>query len=745
MNHAASSWVALVCGLSSHTVRAQATGSHIIHVSRGHCVSALERFELGVGGRLRWQGCGIMRAAHSWEDPAHDWEDDGAPCASESDSDSVGWGGDYSESEDEDAEPRSPAQNFIDEMVVYVMNRTLNARQLCTLMRLAAEGGMAECKKYGFRAGAPSGHYNRHLKSVLGLSADASKFYQLTIPAHLKASMSRSMFCLPVVPPHEALAKELEEDAALRVRLREQVDDRDLPPCYYAHPVVEKAAGELVLPIALYIDAVPYSLVDSVLGFWVINLTSSKRHLFCVLRKRLACKCGCRGWCSFHAVFDFIAWSLRALANGAYPALRHDGRAWGGVGQCARRVGWPTVSLEVRAALPQGRLVRVLLYSGIPKLDGWLAPLFRLLLRPRHDVRLWWRSALGLPWHENSERDYFEACARCDHRVLLNQAIHRLISQALKYDKRKGGSRGRALAYDVPAANLLAGDRLEPSPVLRDVSLFEDLDLPATVTFWRCADETLTRHRNPVFDETIGVTPSRTLIVDTLHALYLGVFNSYCRVAIWFLLTRSIWGSLGTTEEHLEVAVLCMKSDLMTFYKQRHRRRPTENLTRLSDLTRKMVGTRDKPKLGTKGAETFGLVIFVVETLRKHHAAVGAEGLRLLDAGVALNRMVDIFAQHGPIIPAMARQAWGLSESRAVCKNRCKLYWSDHMRLMCLRCVVLWLSLDLFVLFAGAACACGDCLSATQASVQGVCRGNASNVNCRKLRSSSMCTSDIWL
>ena len=88
----------------------------------------------------------------------------------------------------------------------------------------------------------------------------------------------------------------------------------------------------------------------------------------------------------------------------------------------------------------------------------------------------------------------------------------------LTYDNR-----GRALVRDVPALNLLAGDRLEPNPRLPDFAGFERLVPPLHVLFWRPQSETLARHRCPIFGVR-GVSV-QTLAIDMLHCLHIGVFQ----------------------------------------------------------------------------------------------------------------------------------------------------------------------------------------------------------------------------
>ena len=82
------------------------------------------------------------------------------------------------------------------------------------------------------------------------------------------------------------------------------------------------------LPCALYLDAVPYSLTDSIIGWWLWCLPTNKRYLYAGFRKRNACACGCRGWCSFRVYWELTRWQLEALGNGIYPSARFDGEPW---------------------------------------------------------------------------------------------------------------------------------------------------------------------------------------------------------------------------------------------------------------------------------------------------------------------------------------------------------------------------------------------------------------------------------
>ena len=89
-----------------------------------------------------------------------------------------------------------------------------------------------------------------------------------------------------------------------------------MPDSYHANPIVQAHPDEPVLPLGLFVDATPYSLTDSVLGFWTVCLVTGRRWLSAALRKKVCCKCGCRGWCAYDVVVRFLRWSIAILGPG---------------------------------------------------------------------------------------------------------------------------------------------------------------------------------------------------------------------------------------------------------------------------------------------------------------------------------------------------------------------------------------------------------------------------------------------
>ena len=125
--------------------------------------------------------------------------------------------------------------------------------------------------------------------------------------------------------------------------------------------------------------------------------------------------------------------------------------------------------------------------------------------------------------------------------------------------------------------------------------------------------------------------------MDTLHVLHLGVCKLFCSFALWALITADAWAA-GETNDNtlLELSVMRLRMELFAWYKDERRRNPTQPLQELQNLTAKMLGTRTRPSLATKGAETGTLLRFVADLLRKRQAALGAQAEPLLGAGEAL-------------------------------------------------------------------------------------------------------------
>ena len=203
----------------------------------------------------------------------------------------------------------------------------VSAKLVCTLCWWASAAGMGGLvKDLAMNPNAPSGHFARHMRFILGLDQLDENLYWLEVPGYKKAEACRTSLSLGVYPPHECLNREALVNPEATIDLHADAM-ADLPPICTEHPVF-RASGGRARPYALYLDGVPFTKHDSMLGVFVYFTHTQVRHLSAVIRKSIVCKCGCRGWCTYHELFRFLHWSCKALAQGAFPDHRHDNQAW---------------------------------------------------------------------------------------------------------------------------------------------------------------------------------------------------------------------------------------------------------------------------------------------------------------------------------------------------------------------------------------------------------------------------------
>jgi hypothetical protein len=144
-----------------------------------------------------------------------------------------------------------------------------------------------------------------------------------------------------------------------------------------------------------------------------------------------------------------------------------------------------------------------------------------------------------------------------------------------------------------------------------------------------------------------------------LHAVYLGVILVFCRHVVWQFLTNGIFGRIGTVEESICIAIARLRFDLTRWYVARRASHPLEKLTEVNDITRKMVGENSDRKLKVKGAEAWGMLLFVCDMLSAHLPRMppesGARGH--LEAGRSLVGFVQELSKHPCKVPLPGVQA----------------------------------------------------------------------------------------
>ena len=127
------------------------------------------------------------------------------------------------------------------------------------------------------------------------LYKDGATEYEIEMPCCSKDGLGRESRWTPVLVPQEELDAELRDTPGWAEELQTAINEGAFPPSYDDHPVVV-ASTRPVVPIALFVDGVPYSHVDSIIGFWIINMLTGRRHLVAAVRKAILSCCGCSSW-----------------------------------------------------------------------------------------------------------------------------------------------------------------------------------------------------------------------------------------------------------------------------------------------------------------------------------------------------------------------------------------------------------------------------------------------------------------
>lgn len=213
------------------------------------------------------------------------------------------------------------------------------------------------------------------------------------------------------------------------------------------------------------------------------------------------------------------------------------------------------------------------------------------------------------PWTLHEDSSYEPACVRCERWVIIeSRAMHTRLRTQLQYSWKYTG---RGLYADVPELGLHAGDRLEPSHLLCDISRFDGLTtFPCMQLFWKPLQTARVTHRNPLFAEELGISLS-TLSIDALHTVHLGVMQEFLAQAIWVLLLSNVFDVRRSTQSDvLHYGLMTFQAQLMQYY-----RRAPKGITRVNSFTLGMIGTQTDRKLKTKAAETRWLLPFVNELL----------------------------------------------------------------------------------------------------------------------------------
>jgi hypothetical protein len=575
--------------------------------------------------------------------------------ASEFKSSWEGWGSTWSASSCSDREPDDnddpgidyanvpadiAAEEFGAMLVDLKLQNVLSARQCCVLAFWASRAGAkGVAAQLCMRPDQQSGAYSRHFDGVVGCSPHNKDYYFVNVGRRLRHESIRRFDAIAVLPPHEILAQDVAGSPDAFDALTRARRDGVLPRVYDLHPWVQEApVGEPVLPICVYLDGVSYSRTDTVLGVFVYFMLSGCRHLIATIRKSEYCSCGCKGWCSIRPLLAMVAWSLSTMRTGRYPTVRHDGTDFGDGDEARKALAGTPLGFKAVCLFVKGDWMEYIQTLGLPSWATLNSPCPLCVTDNEHLFTLCGFSALSMPSPKKSLGHFLAGCTACERVVLVSSIpLQRRITAALEYDKRDKGNKGRALVSPIPELSLEIGDRLEPGPLLDDVAAFERGTPPFSVCFWRCSEETVAKHRNPLFALETGVS-LESLGIDWLHSLSLGSFQHYLAYLVWALLLADPWNLRGPMASKAELGIVALRSELWSWYSSESS--VGRNWTRIQGITVGMLGTHDDPHLKLHGSETNGFLMFARELLRKHGYKLG---LTLPAHTKALDSLVSIY------------------------------------------------------------------------------------------------------
>lgn len=362
-----------------------------------------------------------------------------------------------------------------------------------------------------------------------------------------------------------------------------------------------------------------------------------------------------------------VRWSLEACCAGVWPRCHPSGRPWTEAdGKHFTMAGFP---MGARAALVhiKGDWAEFAHTFGFMTWSHKDHPCLFCMCCRASLYNTAGLSPLGMPSPLVSHAAYDSACSACEVWVTVRTpAQHSTIAGSLLFDKRSNAM-GRALQRDLPELGLLRQDRLEPHAGLWDIGAFERIQLPARVLFWRSGNDSLCRHRTPIFSDTIGVTV-QMLEIDVLHALNLGLYLQFVCDVFWSLVRADVYrvGQQRSQDERLQLSTQHLKADLLAWYERMKVERPDFHLHTLQELSPEMLGTWAKPKLKLKAAETKTTWYFAADVARAFPAVV-PDGLLIAEAGQCLVRLQDIFDSTGVHMPHASSQDSFKKKKPSIC------------------------------------------------------------------------------
>ena len=327
------------------------------------------------------------------------------------------------------------------------------------------------------------------------------------------------------------------------------------------------------------------------------------------------------------------------MGRGVKPAEDHLGVPYATKDPARHAQGGERLNYRCACIFIKGDLMEHSSSLGFPAVSASIGSCCNCWVTPGEFLRLAGSSIAGIA-DQKVYTDFDAACAACEHSVVLDQRQLIQVRGSLVNDRRNDGSRGRTLSKDFPEFGLKIGDRLEPCAALPNIHAGVDSMVSGTLYFWRRSAETHTRHRCPIFNEDLGITPN-SIVPCWLHALSLGTFKCAIAHVFWQLQLVNAWGVRQAGEEAmLETSVPIIQCQLFDWY--RYEAAHNRQHSRVQRLTTGMFGSSKAPTLGLHGAETNGFLCFCASYLSRYFDKLAdpVRCRRLLDTAVQQYQLI---------------------------------------------------------------------------------------------------------
>eukprot|EP00974_Lingulodinium_polyedra_P000255 23486-Lingulodinium_polyedra.AAC.1 len=132
-----------------------------------------------------------------------------------------------------------------------------------------------------------------------------------------------------------------------------------------------------------------------------------------------------------------------------------------------------------------------------------------------------------------------------------------------------------------------------------------------------------------------------------MHTLHLGCFQDYVATVLWKVIDQDCFHvGAGNMEVQAVLSAQRMQKDLDAWCHQQKQQCPEKPVYVFQNFDLHTLGPRASPSLQAKAAETGTLLEFTVDLVRRFKHML-PEGGRVLSAGEALLRYLDITRNHG--------------------------------------------------------------------------------------------------